>query len=632
MAAAGGGTEKGTRIILERDTDRLWQEWTIRRSAWNGSISFIPGHAPGEALDDLGGGTAAGSKQDIWSYDPMDEHLQWTLTPLPGATYPADLPRPGTIREMTFTESRIFPGTTRKVTVFVPAQYDGSRPACVYVRQDGFGSKEEKGMLEALIAAKAMPVTIGVFVTPGDLPAPMAGTLGRRNRSLEYDGMGDAYVRFLIEEILPFVSAKLGLKLSDSGNDRCIAGSSSGGIAALNAAWERPDAFSRVYANSGSFVAFRGGSEFPTLIRKTEAKPIRAYVTTGTHDMENRAGDWYLLDQEVDKALAFSGYDYVFRAIEGGHGAGWNECFPEAMRFLWKDWPEPVRAGPSAPRVRDVIVPGQGWEPVDQGCPDARGPASNSRGEVFFVDAGENTIRRIGLDGSVTVFAADAGRADSLCCGPHDELFSVSSTTGRIVRYDASGRGRLFAAGIRGRCAVATADGGLYVSGPGPKGDEDSRVWLVKGGRKTLVDSGLKRATGLALRPDRWLLAVAEGASKWVTSCKVDPDGTLSDKERYFWLHVADRDDDAGAESICFTREGLMLVATRLGVQVCADDGPTVAIIPAPGGARVIGLCLGGPDHGTLYAFCGAKTWKRVVRVHGVGAFSPWTAVTATPL
>ena len=37
-----------------------------------------------------------------------------------------------------------------------------------------------------------------------------------------------------------------------------------------NAAWQRPDAFSRVYANSGSFVAFRGGHEFPTLVRKTE--------------------------------------------------------------------------------------------------------------------------------------------------------------------------------------------------------------------------------------------------------------------------------------------------------------------------------------------------------------------------
>ena len=94
--------------------------------------------------------------------------------------------------------------------------------------------------------------------------------------------MGDNNVRFFVDELLPFVAKQFDLKLSTSGNDRCIAGGSSGGIAAFNAAWERPDAFSRVYANSGSFVAFRGGHEFPTLVRKFEAKPIRAYLTTGT--------------------------------------------------------------------------------------------------------------------------------------------------------------------------------------------------------------------------------------------------------------------------------------------------------------------------------------------------------------
>ena len=121
----------------------------------------------------------------------------------------------------------------------------------------------------------------------------MKGTLGRRNRCFEYDAVGDNYARFLAEELLPFVAKEFDLKLSTNGNDRCIAGGSSGGIAAFNAAWQRPDAFTRVYANSGSFVAFRGGHEFPTLIRKFEAKPIRAYLTTGTHDMVNCAGDWY---------------------------------------------------------------------------------------------------------------------------------------------------------------------------------------------------------------------------------------------------------------------------------------------------------------------------------------------------
>ena len=56
------------------------------------------------------------------------------------------------------------------MTVFIPAQYEGSKPACVYVKTDGF-NPQEQSLLETMIATKEMPVTIGVFVTPGELPA-----------------------------------------------------------------------------------------------------------------------------------------------------------------------------------------------------------------------------------------------------------------------------------------------------------------------------------------------------------------------------------------------------------------------------------------------------------------------------
>ena len=70
--------------------------------------------------------------------------------------------------------------------------------------------------------------------------------------------------------------------------------------------------------------------------------------------------------------------------------------------------------------------------------------------------------------------------------------------------------------------------GGLYVTGTGDKPGDSGRVWFVKDGKKTLVDSGLKCATGLAYRPDQWLLSVADGHSKWVYSYQINPDGTLS--------------------------------------------------------------------------------------------------------
>lgn len=624
-----GGTNNGALLVLSADAGKPWQRWAVTNNA-DGSVSLLAGHAPNKGIDDFGGRGEPGSRQDLWDYHPGDEHLHWVLKPLAGATVPPaagsrmdPLAPKGEIKEFTFSESRIFPGTRRTGAVFIPAQYDPAKPACVYVRQDGY-NKGEKRLLESLIACGDMPVTVGVFVRPGELPAPMPKTLGRRNRDFEYDAVNDNYVRFLTEELLPYVATTFGLNLSTNGNDRCIAGGSSGGIAAFNAAWQRPDAFTRVYANSGSFVAFRGGHEFPTLVRKTEPKPIRAYLTTGTHDMENCAGDWYLLDQEMDKALAFSGYDYVFQAIEGPHVAGWMEHFPLAMRFIWKDWPEPVKAGAGAPRMQDVLLPGEGWTLAADGLSDARGPACNEKGEVFFADPGADKVFKLGTGGKITVALDASGSANAVAVGAKGELYTVSEKTGKVACTDASGARRTVAEGVPGRYILARPDGSLYVSG--------SSVWLVRNGKVTVVGEGLKRATGLACRPDQWLLSVADGDSKWVYSYQIADDGSLINKERFFWLHVQDWDDDAGAEAVCYALEGRMLAATRAGVQVSADDGPTQVIIPVPGGSRVTGVCLGGAAGDTLYAFCGPRIWKRTVKLHAMGAWTPWTRVQGTHL
>jgi gluconolactonase len=111
--------------------------------------------------------------------------------------------------------------------------------------------------------------------------------------------------------------------------------------------------------------------------------------------MENCAGDWFLLDQEeMDKALKFSGYDYQFRIVDGPHVAGYMEHWQEAMAYLWKGWPERVKAGSSAPRAQEILLPGEDWQLVAEGFKSTRGPACNASGEVFFADTSDNKIRQ----------------------------------------------------------------------------------------------------------------------------------------------------------------------------------------------------------------------------------------------
>src|SRR5215207_9086463 len=79
----------------------------------------------------------------------------------------------GELRKFTFAESKIFPGTTRDWALYIPKQYDGSKPACVMVFFDGSGYLKADGnirvtvVLDNLIAKKDMPVTVGLFVDPG---------------------------------------------------------------------------------------------------------------------------------------------------------------------------------------------------------------------------------------------------------------------------------------------------------------------------------------------------------------------------------------------------------------------------------------------------------------------------------
>ena len=226
----------------------------------------------------------------------------------------------GKVTKYSWTASKIFPGTTRDYWVYVPAQYDGSKPACVMIFQDGSGFQNETGAWRApvvfdnLIQQGAMPVTIAIFIDPGVLPAGSPNQQARFNRSYEYDGMGPRYARFLIEEILPEVGKQF--KLSSDPNDRALAGSSSGGIASFTAAWERPDAFRRVLSFIGSYTNLRGGDAYTSLVRKMEPKPLRVFLQDGSNDQNIYSGSWYLANQELAKSLEYAGYDTKF---EVGH-------------------------------------------------------------------------------------------------------------------------------------------------------------------------------------------------------------------------------------------------------------------------------------------------------------------------
>jgi gluconolactonase len=552
--------------------------------------------------------------------------LLLALVPLVPAR--ADDPPKGEVTKYSFQNSKIFPGTVRDYWIYVPRQYDPAKPACVYVNQDGI-QYNAPAVFDRLIASGEMPVTIGVFVMHGRVPPPSDDALPRFNRSYEYDGLGDNYARFLLDELLPEVETKTAadgrpIRLSKSGNDRAIGGASSGAICAFTAAWERPDAFTRVFSAIGTYVGLRGGNDYPTLIRKTEPKPIRVFLQDGSNDLNIYGGDWWMANQEMERALKFAGYEVEHVWGEGGHnGQHATEVFPDAMRWLWKGWPEPVQAGQGSQPLRDILIPGEGWTLVGEGYRFTEGPAANAKGEVFFNDIPNNKTYKVGLDGQVSVFNDDSKGANGQVVAADGKLYTVATGTEQILAYDESQTPTVVAEGFRGNDLAITHDGTLYVSNPSRDPNEPGKVWRIdRNGAKTVVDTGLRFPNGVALAPDQSLLYVADARSHWVYSYQIQPDGSLAYKQKYYHLHMPDTADDAGADGMRTDRDGRLYVATRMGIQVCDQAGRVNAIIPTPNG-RVSNVCFGGEGFSTLFATCGDRVYRRKVKPRGAMSFEP---------
>ena len=260
--------------------------------------------------------------------------------------HPGSLPQPnvpkGQLIQQPKWKSKIFEGTERDWWIYVPAQYKPEEPAALMVWQDGENAKNYVPIpMDNLIAKGEIPVVINVFISPGVFAD------GRRNRSFEYDTLSDQYSRFLLEEILPEVEKTY--KLKQDRESRAIAGISSGGICAWTAAWERPDKFSKVLSWVGSFtgIAARlddagrlvrpGGDAYPTLIRKTDKKPIRVFLQDGENDLDNAHGSWPLANLEMGRALKYKGYDYKFEWGNGFHSDKHGRAIlPDSLRWLWR--------------------------------------------------------------------------------------------------------------------------------------------------------------------------------------------------------------------------------------------------------------------------------------------------------
>lgn len=541
----------------------------------------------------------------------------------------------GTLTKHHLASSKVFPGTQRDYWIYVPAQYKPGTPACLMVFQDGrsYVAKPDTAgyvptIFDNLIAAGDMPVTIGLFINPGVVPAPNENAQPRFNRSFEYDSMGPRYATFLVDEMLPRLTTGHSLNISPNPDDRAIAGSSSGAIAAFTAAWERPDQFRRIYSTVGTYVGLRGGHDYPTLIRKTEPKPLRIFLQDGANDLNIYGGDWWMANQTMQRALEFAGYEHTHRWGTGGHNRKHgNALLPEALRWLWKDHGKvPVRTHPEhcKSRASQWLIPGEDWQVVSEGHNWSEGMTLTADGTLWFTDVPDSELYKITPDGTQTLISDDTGRANGIALGPDGHtLYTASSGAKQIRAYDTrTGDFTVVAEGTTSNDLVVSHNGHLYYTDPAT-----STVWHVNlaTGKRRSVDRHLPKLNGIGMSADQSLLYVCQFTGPHIFSYTIKPDGSVANKQPFFHAHGP---TDAGAYALdgqCSAASGHLLVGTEAGLQIFDPPGRCQLILPRPDIAddRVNYCAL---HHDTLYIATRHRIYKRKVTLTAAPA---WQAPAA---
>lgn len=515
--------------------------------------------------------------------------------------------------------SQVFPNTEREYWIYVPAQYDPQKPACSMIVQDGLDRAKEwrlPQVLDNLIHSKEIPPIIGIFVKPGIVPAINEKAQPRFNRSFEYDGLGDRYARFLISELLPEVGKSYAI--SANPDDRALAGASSGAIAAFNAAWERPDAFHRVLSTIGTYVGLRGANRFPTLIRKTEPKPLRVFLQDGDQDLDIYAGDWFVANQDMLSALQYAGYEVNHAWGKGGHnGKHAAAIMPDALRWLWRDYPQPIKAGANSPGEKrvDIILADAGWEQVSSGHEQAESPACNAAGDVFFCDSRAGRIYRVGEDGKTRVFAEQTGRISSMAFGPDGHLYACNEGR-QILRFDDTGKPTTFLADTPCQ-SIATLPDGFYFS----DSTASALFWCDYKGQKRQVDQLPLVVAGIVPTADHAFLNVGGEQSPFTWQFRIGENRALDARQRFGYLHLPDGELSTGLSSMAMDKQGCCYVTSKLGVQVLDQLGRVNVILNLPTPSPATGIEFGGAAMDRLYLTCREKVFRRKLNATGVKTF-----------
>ena len=267
---------------------------------------------------------------------------------------------------------------------------------------------------------------------------------------------------------------------------------------------------------------------------------------------------------------------------------------------------------------RSVVAPGAKVKKLADGFKFTEGPASDTKGNVFFTDIPNNRIHKWSTDGVLSIFREDSGAANGLYFDKAGNLLACEGGRRRLVSIDKQGKITVLTDKYNGKKFNSPNDlwidpkGGVYFTDP-RYGSKDGMVqggehvyYLGPGGKELVrVIDDLVRPNGVLGTDDGKKLYVADAGDGKVYVYTIGEDGALSERE--FFAPV-------GSDGMTMDTRGNVYL-TRGVVFVYSPGGAEIEKIEVPEGPA--NVCFGGKDKKTL--FITARKGLYSIRMRGKG-------------
>jgi len=284
---------------------------------------------------------------------------------------------------------------------------------------------------------------------------------------------------------------------------------------------------------------------------------------------------------------------------------------------------ELVAVTPASSEKPSVIAPGKKMEKLAGGFGFTEGPVADAEGNVFFTDQPNNRIYKWSVDGQLSVFHENPGRANGLYFDKDGNLLACADLNNELWLIDKKGNVTVLVKDYRGKKLNGPNDlwidpkGGVYFTDPfykrpywdrGPMEQDGQHVYYLTPDRKKLirVADDLVTPNGIIGTPDGKLLYVADIKAKKTYVYTINDDGTLSNKKLFA---------PEGSDGMTTDNQGNIYLTTK-DVSVYNRHGENIERIAVD--EQPANVCFGGKDRHTLFITARTSLYSVRMRVKGI--------------